>query len=159
RTVPCPNPQCRGSVPLYRQTWLRKKASGYVALKAVPDKQQRLVRFKVLESNSPDTLGFDPGEGSEGSSTACPFCHAAVDGHYVRRYGDEHGFGQQLMCVICLNPDGSGKLYLAGEGLGHGEAERQALAERRAIEIEQELGPNSLDEAILPTGNAGLATG
>ena len=27
RTVPCPNPQCGAVVPLYRQTWLRKKPS------------------------------------------------------------------------------------------------------------------------------------
>ncbi len=159
RTAPCPNPQCHGVVPLYRQTWLRRKESGYVALKAVPDKEQRVVRFSVVESESEDGLGFDPGEGSEGSSTVCPFCQTTLDGPYVRGYGEATGFGQQLMCVICLNPDGTGKLYLADEALVHGEEERQALAERRAVEIERELGPSSLDEEIPPTGNAGLATG
>ncbi len=33
------------------------------------------------------------------------------------------------------------------------------MAEKRAEEIERELGPSSLDEVIPPTGNAGLATG
>lgn len=159
RTIPCPNPQCRGVVPLYGQTWLRRKESGYVALKAVPDMKRRVVRFEVVEADSDTDLGFDPSEGSEGSSTVCPFCHAAVDGPYVRHYGDETGFGQQLMCVICLNPDDTGKLYLTDETLAHGEEERQVASERLALEIERELGPSSLDEDIPPTGNAGLATG
>ncbi len=159
RTIPCPNPRCRGTVPLYRQTWLRKKASGYVALKPVPDLKARVVRFQVVKSSTEAGLGFDPSEGSAGSSTACPFCQTALDGPYVRRYGDEKGFGQQLMCVITLNPDGPGKLYLADESLADSEVEHQAISEQRAPEIEREIGPSSLDEKIPPTGNAGLATG
>jgi putative DNA methylase len=73
RTAPCPNPQCQGTVPLYRQTWLRKKPSGYLALKPIPEHEHRVVRFQVVESTTEAGLGFDPGEGSEGSSTACPF--------------------------------------------------------------------------------------
>lgn len=159
RTIPCPNPQCKGTVPLYRQTWLRNKSSGYVALKPVPDMAKRVMRFQVVEARTEVGLGFDPSSGSAGSSTACPFCQTALDGSYVRRYGDEKGFGQQLMCVIALNPDGPGKLYLVDESLAVIEAEHQAMSEQRAAEIERELGPSSLDEEIPPTGNAGLATG
>jgi len=159
RTIPCPNPQCKGTVPLYRQTWLRNKSSGYVALKPAPDMAKRIMRFQVVEAGSASALGFDPSSGSAGSSTACPFCQTALDGPYVRRYGDEKGFGQQLMCVIVLNPDGPGKLYLVDESLAVIEAEHQAMSEQRAAEIERELGPSSLDEEIPPTGNAGLATG
>ncbi len=159
RTVPCPNPQCRGVVPLYRQTWLRKKASGYVALKPLPDKKRKVVCYRVVESTSENGLGFDPAQGSEGSSTSCPFCQAAVDGPYVRQYGDEKGFGQQLMCVIALNPSGPGKIYIADESLSKGEETHQQESDRRAREIELELGSSSLDAEIPPTGNAGLATG
>lgn len=159
RTIPCPNPQCKGTVPLYRQTWLRNKTSGYVALKPVPDMARRIMRFQVVEASSVSTLGFDPSSGSVGSSTSCPFCQTALDGSYVRRYGDEKGFGQQLMCVIALNPDGPGKLYMVDETLAGKEIEHQAISEKRALEIERELGPSSLDEKIPPTGNAGLATG
>lgn len=159
RTIPCPNPQCKGTVPLYRQTWLRKKSSGYVALRPIPDMSRRIVRFRVVESASEEGLGFDPSQGSAGSSTVCPFCRATLDGPYVRRYGDEKGFGQQLMCVIALNPDGPGKLYLAEESLADREVEHQAISEQRADEIECELGSSSLDKEIPPTGNAGLATG
>lgn len=159
RTIPCPNPQCKGTVPLYRQTWLRNKSSGYVALKPVPDMARRVMRFQVLEARTEAGLGFDPSSGSAGSSTACPFCQSALDGRYVRRYGDEKGFGQQLMCVIALNPDGPGKLYLVDESLAGMETEHQAISEQRSVDIERELGSSSLDEEIPPTGNAGLATG
>ena len=159
RIIHCPNPQCKGTVPLYRQTWLRNKSSGYVALKPIPDMARRVMRFQVVNARTASALGFDPSSGSAGSSTACPFCQTALDGPYVRRYGDERGFGQQLMCVIALNPDGPGKLYLVDESLAESEAEYQAISEYRAAEAERELGPSSLDQEIPPTGNAGLATG
>jgi putative DNA methylase len=159
RTAPCPNPSCRGTVPLYRQTWLRKKESGYVALKPEPDHKRKLVRFQVIEAMSEFQLGFDPNLGSEGSSTVCPFCTTALKGEYVRDYGENVGFGQQLMCVIALNPQGTGKLFLTDESLADGEKERQAIADDRARKLEQELGNSSLDEKVPPTGNAGLATG
>ena len=130
-----------------------------MALKPVPDMGRRTMRFQVVEARSASALAFDPSTGSAGSSTACPFCQTALDGPYVRRYGDEKGFGQQLMCVIALNPDGPGKLYFVDESLAAIEAEHQAMSEHRAAEIERELGPSSLDEEIPPTGNAGLATG
>lgn len=159
RTMPCPNPKCKGTVPLYRQTWLRKKPSGYVALKPVPDMASRTMKFQVVESQTESELGFDPSVGSSESSTTCPFCQTALDGPYVRGYGNEVGFGQQLMCVISVNPDGPGKLYLVDESLADREREHQAVSEKRAAEIERELGPTSLDDDIPPTGNAGLATG
>jgi putative DNA methylase len=159
RTVVCPNPKCKGTVPLYRQTWLRKKASGFIALRPIVDKKQRKVFFEVVEGTSENSLGFDPGEGSEGSATTCPFCQSAVTGAYVREFGEGQGFGQQLMCIIALNPSDSGKLYVVDSSLTEGEEERQATAAIRADSLERELGPNSLDQVIPPTGNAGLATG
>jgi len=159
RTAPCPNPACGATVPLYRQTWLRRKESGYVALKPELDRKRKLVRFRVVEGVSESALGFDPTEGSEASSTVCPFCKAALEGAYVRGYGDNTGFGQQLMCVIALNPEGTGKLYFIDESLAAEEIKRQAIAEERASILEPELCNSSLDELIQPTGNAGLATG
>jgi putative DNA methylase len=63
------------------------------------------------------------------------------------------------MCVVALNPNGTGKLYFTDESLADREIETQAIAERRSLEIEEEIGNSSLDEVIPPTGNAGLATG
>jgi len=159
RTAPCPNPSCKATVPLYRQTWLRRRPSGFVALKPLLDRKAKLVRFRVVEAESESELGFDPADGSESSSTVCPFCRSVLEGAYVRGYGDTIGFGQQLMCLIVLNPEGSGKLYLTNESLAEGEAERQKIAAERADILERQLGNSSLDQIIPPTGNAGLATG
>jgi putative DNA methylase len=159
RTARCPKPGCQADVPLYRQTWLRRKESGYVALKPEPDHEKKVLRYRVVEAVSESGLGFDPSEGSESSSTVCPFCTTTLDGAYVRKYGETKGFGQQLMCVIALNPTGTGKLYIADESLANGEADREVIAEERSRVIENELGNSSLDELIPPTGNAGLDTG
>ena len=37
RTVTCPNPGCRATIPLIRQLWLCKKATRKVAIRLVPD--------------------------------------------------------------------------------------------------------------------------
>ena len=159
RTAPCPNPSCRATVPLYRQTWLRRRESGFVALKPELDLRNKSIRFHVVEADSEPELGFDPTIGSDNSSTVCPFCHTTLEGEYVRKYGDSTGYGQQLMCIVALNPEGSGKLYFTDESVANDEIRLQAMAEQRARILEQELGNNSLDEVIPPTGNAGLATG
>ena len=159
RTAPCPKPICRATVPLYRQTWLRRKGSGFIALKPELGRQKMRVRFRVVEASSEAALGFDPAEGSESSSTVCPFCKSTLEGDYVRNYGESNGFGQQLMCAVALNPDGAGKLYITDETVADRETETQMIAEERALRIEKELGNSSLDEVIPPTGNAGLATG
>ena len=159
RTVPCPNPQCRAVVPLYRQTWLRKKPSGYVALRPVPRPDQRRVEFAVVQGSSANELGFDPAEGMRGTATKCLCCGSAVAAKYVRSYGTDEGFGQQLLCVICVNPFGSGKLYLIDDSWIDEEERRQRAAEEWASTLEQELRVVTMDAVIPPTGNAGLATG
>src|SRR5204863_5556373 len=60
RTVPCPNPTCGATVPLVRQTWLRKKEGSYAALKMVPDHTTKKVRFERVQSATLQGLGFDP---------------------------------------------------------------------------------------------------
>ena len=159
RTVPCRNPQCRAVVPLYRQTWLRKKPSGYVALRPVPNPGRGRVEFTVVEASEPDDFGFDPGEGMRGTATKCLCCDAAVPAKYVRGYGNDEGFGQQLLCVICVNPFGPGKLYFIDDSWIDEEDVRQRAAEDRARTLERELGVVTMDAVIPPTGNAGLATG
>ncbi len=159
RTVTCPNPQCRAVVPLYRQTWLRKKSTGYVALRPVPCRMQGRVDFAVQEASKPQALGFDPSVGMRGTATKCLCCGSAVSAKYIRGYGNEQGFGQQLLCVICLNPFGPGKLYFVDHSWVDEEVKRQHAAEEHAAALERELRVVTMDADIPPTGNAGLATG
>ena len=159
RTVPCPNPQCGAVVPLYRQTWLRQKRSGYVALRPVPRRTRGRVEFSVVESSVLNGLGFDPSEGMRGTATRCLCCRSVVSAKYVRSRGSDEGYGQQLLCVICVNPFGPGKLYFIDDSWVDEEERRQRAAENRAAALERELRVVTLDAVIPPTGNAGLATG
>jgi len=60
RTVKCKNPACGATVPLAGQTWLRKKAGRYVAMRMIPNKKNRRVQFEVVEAASEEGLGFEP---------------------------------------------------------------------------------------------------
>jgi putative DNA methylase len=62
RTVLCPNPICRATVPLVRQTWLRKKEGNYVALRMLADQNTKSVRFERVQSPTMQGLAFDPGK-------------------------------------------------------------------------------------------------
>ncbi|OGP57592.1 MAG: hypothetical protein A2V67_09200 [Deltaproteobacteria bacterium RBG_13_61_14] len=99
RTVRCKNPKCGATVPLVRQTWLCKKKDRYVAMKMVPDKKHKHVRFEVVEAKTEKGLGFDPAAGSKGGNATCPFCGTVADTEYVMLEGIQHGFREQLMAV------------------------------------------------------------
>ncbi len=158
RTVQCPNRQCQAVVTLHRQTWLRRKPLGYIALRPRPDVSRHRTYFSVVHSDTEDGFEFDPSEGLRGTSTTCLCCHSTIPAKYVREYGESVGYGQQLLCVVAVNPVSSGKLYLVDDSWIDGEDARQSLAEERAAALEVELGV-SLEAEIQPTGNAGLATG
>jgi len=159
RTVTCPNRQCEAVVPLYGQTWLRKKSSGYVALRPRPDPARRRTFFEVVTSKRDDGFDFDPTDGMRNTATICLCCRSTVSAPYVRQFGESPGYGQQLLCVIAVNPFHTGKLYLTDDSWIEDEDRRTQEAETRAKVLEAELGVTTLDEVIPPTGNAGLASG
>lgn len=159
RTVECPNPQCKATIPLYGQTWLRRRSSGYVALRPIPRPKEGRVDFEVVRAASEKELGFDPSTGMSGTSTTCLCCLSALPAAYIRNVGETTGYGRQFLCAIAVNPAGNGKLYLLDSSWVAAEAERERISEERAQQLEHELGVRTLDEVIPPTGNAGLATG
>ena len=115
RTVHCTNPACGGTVPLARQTWLCKKADRYVALRPETDPQAKVVRYRVVEANTEQGLGFDPEAGSRGGNVACPFCGTVVDSGYVKAEGQAGRIGVQPMAAVATRPGKDGKVYLAVE--------------------------------------------
>src|SRR5436305_3104040 len=114
RTVPCPNPTCGATVPLVRQTWLRKKEGHYVALQMIPDHETRKVRFERIQSPTLNGLGFDPEEGSSRGNTVCLFCGAIVSVDYIKEQGQKKHINHQMMAIVATKLEGSGKVYLAG---------------------------------------------
>ena len=112
RTVPCPNPTCGATVPLVRQTWLRKKEGNYVALRMTPDHDTRKVRFERVQSPTPQGLGFDPEAGSRRGNTICLHCGAAVNSDYVKQEGCAGRMKQQLIAVVATKQESKGKTYI-----------------------------------------------
>lgn len=115
RTVACKNPGCAALVPLVRQTWLCKKEKRYAALRISAPASAKRVEFEVVESTSPQRLGFDPEAGSKGGNATCYFCGTVADNAYIKAEGYAGRMGEQLMGVAATRPGHTGKIYLAGE--------------------------------------------
>jgi adenine-specific DNA methylase len=47
RTVKCPNPLCGVEIPLIHQFWLANKSERKVALRLIPDRKSKAIRFKI----------------------------------------------------------------------------------------------------------------
>ena len=112
RTVTCKNPTCTATVPLARQTWMRKKKGDVVALKGEPERSTKRVRFSVFHSTSEKGLGFDPAIGSNGGNATCPFCGTVADTQYVKEQGMAGRLGHQLMATACSKTSVRGKIYI-----------------------------------------------
>jgi len=115
RTVRCKNPSCGATVPLVRQTWLRKKKDRYAALRMIAPKGEKRVRFEVVESRTEKGLGFDPAGFSKGGNATCPFCGTVADSGYVKQEGQAGRIGRQMMALVCTRPGRQGKVYLSVE--------------------------------------------
>src|SRR6266496_5283200 len=147
RTVPCPNPTCGATVPLVRQTWLRKKEGNYVALRMIPDHETKKVRFERVQSPTLNGFGFDPEAGSKRGNTACLHCGATVNSEYVKQEGRIGHMGQQLMGLVLTKGEGTGKIYSSNYMLDT-LILNQTLLEERIQSICSETGLTLPDELI-----------
>ncbi len=114
RTVTCPNPTCGATVPLVRQTWLRKKEGNYVALRMEPDHATKKVRFERVQATTLRGLGFDPEAGSHRGNTSCLHCGATINSEYVKQEGRAGRMDHQLITVVATREESKGKTYLGG---------------------------------------------
>ncbi len=119
RTVPCPNPTCGATVPLVRQTWLRKKEGNYVALRMKPDHSSKKVRFERAQSATLKGLGFNPEEGSQRGNATCLFCGAIASIDYIKEQGRKKQISYQMMAIVTTKEGGRGKVYLAETDIQH----------------------------------------
>src|SRR5260370_8903500 len=113
RTVPCPNPTCGATVPLVRQTWLRKKEGNYIALRMLPAHATKKVLFEREQAATLKELGFDPEEGSKRGNATCPFCGAIATADFAKEQGQKGNISRKLMAVIFTRQGRQGKVYLA----------------------------------------------
>lgn len=106
RTIRCEGPGCGAEVPLIRSLWLAKKSNRSVALRIIPNPQEKLVDFEIIENAKASEER--PGTVKRGSAT-CPCCGYTTPVVRVRsQLKLSHGGADQarLFCVVTL-PIGS----------------------------------------------------
>ncbi|MBV6437561.1 MAG: hypothetical protein AELANPGJ_02848 [Anaerolineae bacterium] len=113
RTVTCPNPACRATVPLVRQTWLKKKKGDNVALEMTPHPTENRMMFTVRRAADANGFGFDPAGFSQRGNSVCYRCGTTVTSDYVKTEGKAGRMHAQMMATVCVRPGARGKVYLS----------------------------------------------
>jgi len=109
RTVPCRNPQCRSTVPLVRQAWLRKKGC---VVSAVPTLKKGGTELSwEIVVGSEDAGDDDEQTGAGGA--VCLACPTPVPASYVKECGLAGKIGESLAALVLPGP--RSKLYVPGQ--------------------------------------------
>jgi len=96
RTVTCPNPACRSTMPLVRSFWLGKRKGKETWVNPIPDAANKRVRFEIGHGKQGPPL-----EGTVGRSGAtCLICNSPVPLEHVRSEGRAGRMGAQLMAIV-----------------------------------------------------------
>ncbi len=94
RTVTCPNPACRATMPLVRSFWLGKKKGKETWVQPVVEGSS--IRFEIGHGKS-----GPPVEGTVSRAGAtCLVCNTPVPLAYVRAEGKAGRMGAQLMAIV-----------------------------------------------------------
>ena len=102
RTIKCQNPSCGAEIPLLKQLWLCNKEHKKVALRLIPDKKKRSIRFEIVEGKEID---FDPNEGTTKRATVqCPICSSGIEANVTRREAQEGRMGQKQLAILLDKP-------------------------------------------------------
>lgn len=97
RTVTCPNPACRGTMPLVRSFWLgRKKGKERYVEPIVEGKR---IRFEIRgPKGQPRSGTVDRGH------AVCLICNSPVQADYIQSEGKAGRMGAQLMAIAAEGP-------------------------------------------------------
>ena len=152
RTVPCQRPGCKMHVPLHRQTWLRKKPGGFVAVKPTAQMGDAQTDYRILTASLDKADAavadwrFDPSDLSTAGETTCPACTATVTKQQIKASGKSGTMGVHLMAVACTRPGERGKVYLPGsvflreqQDNGHADKRLKSLVSETGLTLPTEL--------------------
>jgi putative DNA methylase len=138
-------------VRLVRQTWLRKKAGNFVALRQLADRDQLKVRYELVQSrarNAEDAIaewGFNPVGYSVRGATTCPYSGSPVTIRDAKAAGRAGQMRSQLMAVVCMQPGARGKRYVGADRAAPVDEEEIG---RRLAELCQTAGMSVPDEQL-----------
>jgi len=160
RTLPCKNPACGVEIPLMRQTWLAKKDRKTIALRLIPNREERRVEAEIVGANG-EPIDFDPEEGTVSRAhVRCPLCGGTIDDNTTRQLFREGKSGQRMMVVVLHHPNRTGKTYRlpTERDLEAYRAAEAALEQKRqALWAEWGMDPVP-DEEIQMTGRGQITT-
>ena len=154
RTVTCPNPACRAEVPLVHQWWLCKNSNKNLAIKPIPNLEEKRVDFEIVEGKDID---FDPSDGTiVRGNAACPCCGQVTSVNDIRQIFRDKKQGNKLLCVIYLDKNTPGKNYRVPCN-NDIESFDKAVEIKRQLE-KQRIGEFSAipDEPLPPVGSLGF---
>lgn len=130
RTVTCPNPACKSTMPLLNSFAVSRKSGREVWLRAEPDPASRSVAFAV------ETGPGCPSDGTVNRRGAtCLVCHTTIPLAEVRKAAKSDGLGSQLLCTVAEGQ--RGRIYL--------DADDEQVA---AAHVDN---PDDVPETSLPT--------
>jgi len=144
RTITCEGPGCGAEVPLMRSLWLAKKGRRSVALKMLPNRENKRVDFEIIY----DIQENDVGEGTvrRGSAT-CPICGYTTPVASVRKQlKARHGGAAdaRLFCVVTTRPEQQGRFYRLPT-----ERDREAVM-RATEELERRKADHTEPLSLVP---------
>ena len=99
RTVPCRKPGCKGTVPLVKQAWLRKKGGFVAAVPHVKNGSSELV-WEIRSGEGTKDVGADSDEQTGAGEAACLICTTPATDGYVKETAVAGNLGEVLAAVV-----------------------------------------------------------
>jgi putative DNA methylase len=142
RTITCPNPACKSTMPLLNSLALSRRKNAGAWLRAEPDRAARRVRFAIETG---------PGCSREGTvsrrGATCLVCKESIPLADVREIAQAGDLGSQLLCTVA---EGNRKrVYIASD-------EEQIRASEVAPPTDFPDGELSVNPRAITTPNYGL---
>ena len=116
RTIPCPNPMCRTTVPLFSSPILSKQPGREASLEPVVEGKD--IRFVVHTGKGSLERGRSVKVKGGRARFECLACSQAIGEKELRAAGNDHTMGLQLMAVCIDEPHGGGRTFLAPDAVG-----------------------------------------
>ena len=106
RTLTCPNPGCKATMPLVRSFWLSSKKGKPAWIEPNVDSKTKKIQFRVRTDAGPPPPGTVNQRGAQ-----CLFCKTPVPFNHVRAEGKAGRMGSQLIAIVAEGP--KGRIYLS----------------------------------------------
>jgi putative DNA methylase len=116
RTISCPNPMCRTTVPLFSSPILSKQPGREASIEPVVEGKD--IHFIVHTGKNALERGRSVKVKGARARFECLACSQAIGEKELRDAGNDHTMGLQLMAVCIDEPHGGGRTFLAPDAVG-----------------------------------------